>query len=102
MLPRCIAPLLAVLALTVFASQRVLAIDDKAHEGIVVSSGDGKLTMTFKGDAKKHTHDVAKDATIALDGKAAKLEDLKAGFHIKVTMDDNHVVTKIDAHSKAK
>ena len=98
---RSLLVFLAAIAAALFAFQPAFA-DDKPHEGTVVSAGDGKLTMTFKGDAKKHTHDVAKDSRIALDGKAAKLEDLKAGFHIQVTMDDKHVVTKIDAHSKAK
>lgn len=92
---------LMAIAAALLAFQPVFA-DDKPHEGTVVSAGDGKLTMTFKGDTKKHTHDVAKNAAVTVDGKAAKLEDLKAGFHIKVTMDDQHVVTKIDAHSKAK
>lgn len=80
--------------------QQVLAGDDKVHEGKVVKAGDGKLTMTFKGDEKKHTHDVAKDAKITLDGKPAKLDDLKEGYQVKVTMDAKHVVTKIEAHSK--
>ena len=101
MLRRSLLVFLVAVATALFAFQPAFA-DDKPHEGTVVSAGDGKLTMTFKGDAKKHTHDVSKNATITVDGKAAKLEDLKAGFHIKVTMDDKHAVTKIDAHSKAK
>ena len=92
---------LAAIAIALFVARPVFA-DDKPHEGVVVSAGEGKLTMTFKGDEKKHAHDVAKDAKITLDGKEAKLADLKAGYHVKVTMDDKHVVTKIDAHSKAK
>ena len=89
------------LALALFVSQPVCA-DDKAHEGKVVKASDGKLTMTFKGDEKKHTHEVAKDAKITLDNKPAKLDDLKEGYHVKVTLDAKHVVTKIEAHSKAK
>ena len=101
MLRRSMLWFLATVAVAVFAGQPAFA-DDKPHEGTVVSAATGKLTMTMKGDEKKHTHDVAKAAKISLDGKAAKLEDLKAGFHITVTMDDKHVVTAIEAHSKAK
>ncbi len=101
MLHRSIRLFLVAVALALFVSQPAFA-DDKAHEGKVVKAGEGKLTMTFKGDEKKHTHDVAKDAKITLDDKEAKLEDLKEGFHVKVTMDDKKVVTKIEAHSKEK
>lgn len=94
---------LAALALTVFTSQPVLAQDKEAtHEGKVVKAGDGKLTMTSKAKDDKHTHDVAKDAKITLDGKAAKLEDLKEGYHVTVTTHGKHGIVKIEAHSKDK
>lgn len=89
----------ALLALT---GQPLRAADDKAHEATVVKTGDGKITLTFKGDTQKHTHDVAMDAKITLDGKAAKLEALKEGFPVKVTMDAKFVITKIEAESKRK
>jgi hypothetical protein len=93
---------LAALALAAFAAGPVRA-DDKGHthDGHVVKVADGKLTMVGK-DKKEHTHDVAKDAAITLDGKKAKLEDLKPHTHVKVTMDDKHTVTKIDAHTHDK
>jgi hypothetical protein len=93
---------LAALALALFAAGPALA-DDKGtvHDGHVVKVADGKLTMTGK-DKKEHTHDVAKDAQITLDGKKAKLSDLKPHTHVKVTMDDKHMVTKIEAHSHDK
>jgi hypothetical protein len=92
----------AALALAVFASGPVAA-DDKGHmhEGHVVKATDGKLTMAGKSK-KQHTHDVAKDAQITLDGKKAKLEDLKPHTHVKVTMDESHTITKIEAHSHDK
>ncbi len=86
---------LAALALALLVGQPAIA-SDKAHKGKVVKAGDGKLTMTFKGDTKKHTHDVVKDAKITLDGKAARLKDLKEGFHVKVTMDAKHAITRIE------
>lgn len=78
------------------------AADDKPQEATVVKAGDGKITLTFKGNDKQHTHDVAKDAKITLDDKEAKLDKLKEGFAAHVTIDAKFVVTKIEAHSKKK
>lgn len=89
-------------ALLAITALPLRAADDKAHEATVVKVGDAKITLTFKGDTQKHTHDVAKDAKITLDGKAAKLEALKEGFPVKVTMDAKFVITKIEAESKSK
>lgn len=94
--------LAAVVALVALAGLPLLAADDKVHEVTVVKAGDGKITLTLKGDEKKHEHDVAKDAEITLDGKKATLAELKEGFPAKVTMDDKFVVHKIEAESKKK
>src|SRR5262245_21349823 len=96
-IPFMLAVAVALVALT---GRSLLAADDKAHEATVVKAGDGKVGLNFKGDDKKHTHDVAKDAKITLDGKDAKLEELKEGFPVKVTWDDKFVITKIEAKSK--
>ena len=95
---------LATVAASLFALSvlPLLAAEEKAKEATVVKAGDGKITLTFKGDDTKHTHDVAKDAKITLDDKKAKLEELKEGFPAHVTIDDKFVVTKIDAKSKKK
>lgn len=98
---RVLSIAIASLALSVFVTGEVSAKDHE-HEGLVVKAADGKLTMTYKGKTEKHTHEVAKDAKITLDGKAAKLEDLKEGNHVKVTAHDEHGIVKIEAHSKAK
>jgi hypothetical protein len=97
---RCLA--VGAVALVALAGTLLRAADAKAHEATVVKAGDGEITLTFKGDGQKHTHDVAKDATITLDGKKAKLEELKEGFPVKVTWDDKFVITKIEARSKGK
>ena len=89
--------LLAVLALFLFVGQPTLAAED-THEGTVVKAGDGKLTMTGK-DGKEHSHDIGKDVKITLDEKPAKLSDLKAGFHVTVTVHEKKHVTAIAAHS---
>ena len=91
-----------VVALVARAGLPLMAADEKAKEATVVKAGDGKITLTFKGDEKKHNHDVAKDAKITLDDKKAKLEELKEGFSVKVTMDDKSAITKIEAKSKKK
>ena len=104
MLTRIPCLLIVAAALVALAGRPLLAADDKAHEheAHVVKVADGKITLHFKGADKPHTHDVAKDAAITLDGKKAKLEDLKEDFPVKVTMDDKHVITKIEARSKDK
>lgn len=102
MLFRVSSLLAAVVALAALTGLPLRAADDKLHEATVVKAGDGKITLTFKGDDKKHTHDVAKDAKVTLDDKSAKLEDLKEGFPVKVAWDDKFVVTRIEAKSKKK
>jgi hypothetical protein len=91
----------AVLALVLLAGAPALA-DDKpgTHEGLVVKAGDGKLTMTDKEGKKEHSHDVARDAKIICDGKECKLDELKKGQHIKVTVekkDGKEMATRIEA-----
>jgi hypothetical protein len=88
------------LALALFAGGAVA--DDQnvtTHEGKIVMAGDGKLTMTDKNGANKHTHKVPPAAKITCDGKECKLDDLKEGFFVKVTTknDVNQTVTKIEA-----
>ena len=92
----------AAVAIVALVGLPLMAADDKVHEATVVKAGEGKITLTFKGDDSKHTHDVAEDAKITLDGKKAKLEELKEGFTVKATMDDKFVVHKIEAKSKKK
>ena len=102
MVTRCLTLFAAALVVAVFVGQPVSAEDDKVHEATVVKAGDGKITLTFKGDDKNHEHDLAKDAKVTLDGKDAKLEDLKEGATVKATIDDKFVVHKIEAKSKGK
>ena len=90
------------MALVALTGLPLLAADDKVHEATVVKTEEAKITLTFKGDEKKHTHEVAKDAKITLDDKEVKLEALKEGFSVKLTMDDKFVIHKLEAQSKAK
>jgi hypothetical protein len=94
-------PLFLAAAMIGLAARPAFA-EEKSHEGLVVSASAGKLTMTMSDGSKKHTHEVNKDVKVMVDDKPAKLEDLKEGFHIKVTQDDKKMVTKIEASSKPK
>jgi len=99
---RVLPLVLAALALAVFVAAPALAekaAKGNTHEGTVVQAGDGKLTMMGK-DKKEHSHEVADNAVITCEGKKCKLEDLKKGFMVKVTVakvGDKTEVTKIEA-----
>jgi len=101
MVTRLLVAFVAMAALAVFAGAS-LAKDDAAgdtHSGVVVSAGEGKLTMSDKDGKNEHTHDVAADAKVSCDGKACKLEDLKKGASVKVTTKDKKAI-KIEASLK--
>jgi hypothetical protein len=92
---------LAALALTAWLSAVTVAKDDtkdsNSHDGTVVSAGAHKLTMTADGSKTEHSHDVAAEAKITLNGKDASLSDLKKGDKVKVTLGADKKATKIEA-----
>jgi hypothetical protein len=96
----------AALAVAAFVGTAVAAdkpADSNTHTGVVVSVADGKLTMTGK-DGNEHSHAVAKDAKITCDGKDCKLDDLKKGQTVTVTVEkqgDDTVATRIEAKTAA-
>jgi hypothetical protein len=96
----------AVLAVALFLAMptMVIAADEDTHDGKIVSAGNSKLTMTDKDGKNEMTHTVGADAVITLDGKEVKLDDLKAGFAVKVTTKkgEKNVAIKIEATSKDK
>lgn len=87
---------LAALAVVAWVGNVTFAKDDATHEGTVVSATATKLTMEDK-DGKEHSHDVGSTAVITLNGKEAKLSDLKKGDKVTVTMGADKKVTKIQA-----
>jgi len=90
--------LLLVFAVALLVSAPVLAADEPV-EGTVVKAADGKLTIEGAKDKKEHTCTLAKDCKITCDGKACKLEDLKKGVKVKVTIDKKEA-TIVDATTK--
>jgi co-chaperonin GroES (HSP10) len=95
MLKSILFGLFAAVAVAVFAQTAVA--EDKTHEGFVVSVAEGKLTMADKDGKNEHTHLIAATTKITLDGKAAKLADLKKGDSVKVTAGADGKVTAIAA-----
>jgi hypothetical protein len=87
----------AVMAMGMFAtsaSAKAHRGDRLTHAGTVASAGGGKLVMTGR-NGKDHTHAVAKDAKITIDGKAGTLEGLHKGMHVSVTTDHSGNVMAI-------
>lgn len=74
------------------------------HMGIVVRAASGELVMKHMEGNEEHSHRLAPDAQILIDGKKSNLEDLKAGMHIEVTTKegDKKVATKIEAKAEGK
>jgi hypothetical protein len=98
----------AALAVALWAFSPAMAKDEAkdagdTHEGVVVKAGSNSLVMADKDGKNQHTHAVAADAKITIDGKEGKLEDLKKGTHIKVTTTksgEKTTATKIEASTK--
>jgi hypothetical protein len=95
---RMLSLVLAVLALVCFVAAPVLAEKADSHEGTFVKADEKTITMKGKSD-KEHSHDLAKDVKVTIDGKEAKIGDIKAGTKIKVTLADKKA-TKIEASTK--
>lgn len=66
----------------------------KTHDGVVVSAADGKLTMSMS-DGSEHSHMIGANVAITIDGKEAKLSDLKKGDKITVNTDKEGRVTAV-------
>jgi len=90
---RLVMVCLAALALALFVGTRALA-DDKNKdskdnknqmEGKIVRIEGNKIVMTDKDGKNEHTHTLAADARVSLDGKDAKLTDLKKDQMVRVT-----------------
>jgi hypothetical protein len=101
---RVFSAVLVTLAVPLLISGPAIAADEKSHEGKVVSVDNGKLTMTDKDGGKKTTHKVSAEATITLEGKKAKLSEIKEGQFVKVWYSDDadKTATKVEARTREK
>jgi hypothetical protein len=75
--------------------------EEAMHDGSVVSITGNKLVMTGK-EGQEHSHTLAADAKLTLDGKVCKAGDLKPGTRIRVTTQgtDKSVVNRIEGLDK--
>ncbi len=84
--------------LVVFAVAMLIALPavaaDRSHDGTVVTAGNGKLIMTGK-DNKEHSHNIGPSVKITINGKEAKLQDLKGGQRITVGTDEDGNVKSV-------
>jgi hypothetical protein len=71
------------------------------HEGKIVSVSGNQITSTC-GDGREHRHTLTKDAKVTCDGKQSKLEDLKAGMPVRVTVtpEDDSKASRVSAGKK--
>lgn len=74
------------------------AEEEKTHTGTVVSASATQLVMKSAAGAE-HTMKAADKVTVTLDGKEAKLADLKAGSKVTVTTNAAGSMTKVVATS---
>ena len=101
-MPRVLIAAAVMLAVLLALDGGAAIAQDQTHEGTVVSAAEGKLVMADKDGKNEHTHMVGADAKVTVDGKAAKLSDLKKGQKVKVTthkQGDKTAVTAIAAMS---
>jgi Cu/Ag efflux protein CusF len=90
--------LLSIAAVALFWTTSASAAD--THQGKVVETSAGKLTMTDMTGKNQHTHDISSEATVSRAGKTAALTDLKAGDSVTITMEkkgEKPAVTKVEA-----
>ena len=72
--------------LSLVQSSIALAEEADTHEGLVVSAGAGKLSMTGI-DGKEHSYEIGDMVKITVNGRMGKLDELKTGVRIRVTTD---------------
>jgi hypothetical protein len=104
MLYRALSLSLVAVALALFFCAQVPAqTAANTHEGTVVKATAKELVMKTKA-GKEHTHTLAPGAKITCDGKACRLDDLKAGQKVRVTTKagDATIATRVEALDKQR
>lgn len=65
---------------------------ERAMRGTIGSVSDGRLTLKLEGGKEKQI-DLGDSSTVTIDGKRAKIDDLKEGDRVRVTSDDGNFHT---------
>ncbi len=98
-------PLLSMTVLFVFGllAQPEVSVEPKmqSHDGVVVSSTAGKLTMSDKDGKNEHSHEVTLIAKVTLNGQPVQLAQLSKGDMVSVTMDAEGKVISVAAMRSA-
>ncbi len=86
----------ALLAVTMFvtSAEAKSAKPSHPHSGTFVSASAGKMVMTGR-NGKEHSHSVAKDCKVTIDGKGGSLAGLKKGMADSVPTNASGAVTAI-------
>lgn len=84
-------------AIAVLTAGTVQAADEKSHDGVVISAAEGKLVMSDKDGKNEHSHEIGAECKVTLDGKAAKIAELKKGDKVKVTVGEGGKVSAVAA-----
>ena len=101
MLPKVSIACPFLVAVFVVVAIPLAAAEVKIQEGVVVSAGLGKLVMTDV-EGKQHSHMVDEMTKIMVNGKPAKLEELKLGMRIQVMLDEKLKVLSISTVDEVK
>jgi uncharacterized protein (TIGR03000 family) len=77
--------------------------DRQAMTGEVVRASDNELVMTDAKGGNEHSHRLAADAEILIDGRKAAPQDLKPGMKIRVETEEGNreVATRVEAETAA-
>jgi hypothetical protein len=70
--------------------------DASSHAGEFDAFGRGYIRMTIQGN-NSHRHNVNEQTQITIDGRPARLNDLRTGDRIRVTTGPNNVALEIEA-----
>src|SRR5262245_24817541 len=89
--------------MTLSVAGLLFAVSTEVQEGLVVGAGNNSISMTDIYGENARSFEVAPNARIILDGTPAKLNELKMGDHVVLTLRQqdrrNKVVLRITAHS---
>lgn len=76
----------------------------EVHQGKVVTTGMGTLTMTDLAGQNAQTHAVASDVTVTCGDQPCGLSDIKAGSTVAITTEkrgDQTLVTRIEVQGES-